>query len=158
MINKITIISITFFSILLCSCGFKAVHQKENNLIFLQNINVVGEKRLAHFLKNNILLVSNEDSKNKYNAEIKIDKQKNSKNKDITGKVTRYNLVLSATIELTNIDSDEKLNKTFIRSLDYDIAKIHSDTINNENAAIKNIIQTLSNDMISYINYSMRNN
>ena len=158
MIKKITIISITFFSILLCSCGFKAVHQKENNLIFLQNIKVTGEKRLANFLKNNILLVSNQDSKNKYNAVIKIDKQKNSKIKDIAGKVTRYNLVLSATIELTNIDNDEKLNKTFIRSLDYDIAKIHSDTINNENTAIKNIIQTLSDDMVSYINFSMRNN
>ena len=151
MIKKITIISITFFSILLCSCGFKAVHQKENNLIFLQNIKVTGEKRLANFLKNNILLVSNQDSKNKYNAVIKIDKQKNSKIKDIAGKVTRYNLVLSAT-------NDEKLNETFIRSLDYDIAKIHSDTINNENTAIKNIIQTLSDDMVSYINFSMRNN
>ena len=153
MIKKIPIISITIFSILLCSCGFKAVHQKENNLIFLQNINIVGEKRLAYFLKNNILLVSNKDSKNKYNAEIKIDRQKNPKNKDITGKVIRYNLVLSATIELINIDNG--VNKTFVRSFDYDIAKIHSDTINNENAAIKNIIQILSDDMVSYINFSM---
>tara|TARA_B110000444_G_scaffold230416_1_gene237625 strand:- start:2618 stop:2875 length:258 start_codon:yes stop_codon:yes gene_type:complete len=64
---------------LLISCGYKPSNQKNNNLVYLQNIEIIGEQRISYILKNNILLVSNKDSKNRYAAKIEIVKKKKIK-------------------------------------------------------------------------------
>ena len=108
-------------------------------------------------LKNNILLISDKNSPNVYDVSIKLIKQKDSKIKDTTGSTTRYTLKLSASLELTGLDSKDKIQKVFVRSADYNVASIHSDTINNENSASKNITQQLSDDITNFIILRMRN-
>ena len=61
--------------ILIFSCGFKPLKQKSNNQIFLQNVNIVGEQKVAYLLKNNILLISDKNSPNIYDVSIKLIKQ-----------------------------------------------------------------------------------
>ena len=155
--KKINIISIVVISILFLSCGFKTINQKNTNLVYLKNINISGERRIAYSLKNDLLLLSNENSKNKFNVEIKLSKKRISKIKDTAGKVTRYNLSLSADLKMISLDTNKKLQNQFTRTLDYDVAKIHSDTINNENSAVKSITQQISNDIDNFINLMMRN-
>ena len=150
------IIAISFPTILL-SCGFSPVSEKNSNIIYLQNINVEGERRIAYSLKNNILLVSSNNSKNKYDAKIKITQKKNQKIKDSKGKITRFNLTLTARLVLKDLDSSTKIEKTFARNRDYDVSNLHSQTINNESIAVKNIIEMLSDDMVNFIKLSMRN-
>ena len=151
--GKIT--SILIF-LLLSSCGFKPMHQKNNNLIYFNKIVISGDKRIGYSLKNNISLISDENSKNNYNAEIKLTKQRKIRIKEISGKVTRYNINLSALLKLTNNKNRKEIQKTFNRNADYDVATIHSDTINNENNATKNLTKQISTDIINFINLSMR--
>ena len=151
--GKIT--SILIF-LLLSSCGFKPMHQKNNNLIYFNKIVISGDKRIGYSLKNNISLISDENSKNNYNAEIKLTKQRKIRIKEISGKVTRYNINLSALLRLTNNKNRKEIQKTFNRNADYDVATIHSDTINNENNATKNLTKQISTDIINFINLSMR--
>mgnify|MGYP001218348971 FL=1 len=157
MIKNIKTIIGILLPIVLLSCGFSPVSEKNSNIIYLQNINVEGERRIAYSLKNNILLVSNNNSKNKYDAKIKITQKKNQKIKDSKGKITRFNLTLTAKLVLTNLDNKTKIEKTFIRNRDYDVSNLHSKTINNEDNAVKNIIEILSDDMVNFIKLSMRN-
>ena len=154
--KNIKIISILVFLILLSSCGFKPINQKNGNLINFRNIKVTGEQRIAYALKNNLLLISNKNSKNNYDAEIKINKKKNSKIKNSSGKITRYELSINVSLELTNLDDNIKINKSFVRSGDYNVAVIHSDTIDNEKNLTKNIIQQISDDAINFISLSIR--
>jgi hypothetical protein len=147
---------IIILTLLLLSCGFKPINQKDNNLINLKNINVVGDQRIAYLIKNNILLISNDNSRNEYNADITIIKNKSAKIKDSTGKIKRYSLSLSADLKLTNLSDKTELQKSFTRSSDYDVRSIHSDTINNENNVIKNIIQQLTDDITNFIILSVR--
>ena len=151
------IISILILTALLSSCGFKPIKQKESSSIYLQNINIVGEQRLAYLLKNNIRLLSDSNAKNKYDSEIIITNQKNIKSKDKTGKITRYSLIISANIKLISLDDKTETQNTFSRNADYEVATIHSDTVNNENNASKNIIEQLSDDIINFINLSVKN-
>ena len=160
MINltkKTKIISIFIISILLTSCGFKVMNQKQNEQIYIQKIKIVGERRIAYLLKNNIRLVSNDKSKKRYDVAIKIEKQKTDKIKDSTGRVVRYTLSFNLDLQLINLDTNNKKQKTFIRNGDYNVASIHSDTINNENEAMKNIIKNISDDIITFINMSTKN-
>ena len=154
--KNIKIISILVFLILLSSCGFKPINQKNGNLINFRNIKVTGEQRIAYALKNNLLLISNNNSKNNYDAEIKINKKKNSKIKNSSGKITRYELSINVSLELTNLDDNIKINKSFVRSGDYNVAVIHSDTIDNEKNLTKNIIQQISDDAVNFISLSIR--
>ena len=148
---------IIILSLFLVSCGFKPINQKNNNLIHFQKINIIGEQRIAYLIKNNILLISNSSSSNKYDVEIKIDKQKSPKIKDTTGKVTRYNLNFSVNLKLKNNAEDINTERNFIRDVAYEVAATHSDTIKNENNAAKSAIQQISDDMINFIALTMRN-
>ena len=151
------IILILSLSLLLASCGFKIVNQQNMDIIDIQSINVIGEKRIGYSLKNNILLISKSNSKNKYDVQIKITKKKTNKIKDSGGKVTRYNLSIAANLELINLDNKKKIQRIFLRNADYNIAKIHSDTITNEKKTALNITKQLSEDIISFITLAMRN-
>ena len=108
-------------------------------------------------LKNNILLISKKDSKNKYEIKLKIDKTKTSKIKNTRGEVTRYSLSVIVNLVMKNIINQKNISKSFTRNGDYDVATIHSNTMNNEKNAVKNIIQQISNDIISFITLHVKN-
>jgi len=148
---------IFIFFILLVSCGFKKITQNDNSAIYIQNIDVIGEKKISYWLKNNILLISNKDSKNKYEIKLKIDKTKTSKIKNVKGKVTRYSVSVMANLIVKNINNHKNISKSFTRSGDYDVAENHFKTINNEKNMVKNIIQQISNDIISFITLNVKN-
>jgi hypothetical protein len=149
-------ILILILSLLLSSCGFKRLNENNTELIYFKNINIVGEQRIAYTLKNNILIISKENSKNKYNAEITVQQQKSDKTKNKAGKITRYNLSVSAQLVLTNLDNNKKVQKSFTRDRDYLVAENHSETISNEKNATKNIVQRVSDDIITFITLMMR--
>jgi hypothetical protein len=110
MKKYIKIVPILFLiPLILLSCGFKPINQKNNAVIDIQNLNVIGEQRITYLLKNGILLISNKNSENKYNGVIKIQKSKKSKIKDKTGKVKRYNITLTANLELKDLKGNKNL-------------------------------------------------
>ena len=82
-------------------------------------------------------------SKNKYTARIETKIKKVNKIKDETGKVIRYDLSVTANLELKNLNNKREIKKIFVRSGDYDVAQIYSDTINNERNLIRNITKNL---------------
>ena len=142
---------------MLLSCGFKPINLKNEKLIYIKNIDVKGATRSAYFLKNNILLISDNNSKNIYDIELKITKKENSKIKNKSGRTTRYNLSLVAVLELKNLNNKMETKKMFFENGDYEVATIHSNTINNKKSVEKDIIQKLSEDIVTYITLSMRN-
>jgi len=148
---------IFMFLILLVSCGFKKINQNDNSSIYIQNIDIIGEKKISYLLKNNILFISKKDSTNKYEMELKIDKTQTSKIKNAKGQVTRYSLSFVVNLRMKNINNQKNIDKTFTRSGDYDVAENHSKTISNEKDMVKNIIQQISNDIISFITLHVKN-
>ena len=150
MIKKINIILILLFSLLLISCGYKKIIQKETN-INIQSINVTGENRIAYNLKNDIGLITNENSENRFRINLKITKKIDNKIKDTTGKITRFNLKINGDLVLINVKTLEETNKSFSKNQDYDVAENHSDTIKNEKQATKNVTRQLSGEVINFI-------
>ena len=155
--KNIEVITALILFILLSSCGYKQINEKDSNIIYIQDLKVLGEPRIAYSLKNNILLLSNKNSEKKYTGEIKINKNKNSKIKNKAGKIIRYNLSIEANLQLTNINDNRSIKKTFIRTGDFEIAEIHSSTIKNENSLTKRIIKQISEDITNFITIAMKN-
>ena len=156
MTKKNNIIFIFLVYTLLTSCGFKKINQSES-VIHLQNISINGENRISYLLKNNILVISNSDAQSKYDLEIDLKKTKSNKIKDSTGKVTRFNIEISANLNLQNYYDTEVISKTFSKNTNYEIADNHSKTVSNEKTAIKLTVQELSEEIKKFIIITTRN-
>jgi ribosome-binding protein aMBF1 (putative translation factor) len=156
MLMKKNIILIFVLTILTISCGYQKISQNYP-LVYLQNIKIDGETRLAYIVKNNILLISDQTAKDKYDIEIKIIKKKTNKIKNISGKITRYKLSFSATLMMKNIDTQKIINRNFNINSDYDVAKNYSETIKNEKNASKIAINQLSEEIKKVILFLARN-
>ena len=156
MLMKKNIILIFVLTILTISCGYQKISQNYP-LVYLQNIKIDGETRLAYLVKNNILLVSDQTAKDKYDIGIKIIKKKTNKIKNISGKITRYKLSFSATLMMKNIDTQKIINRNFNINSDYDVAKNYSETIKNEKNASKIAINQLSEEIKKVILFLARN-
>ena len=156
MLMKKNIILIFVLTILTISCGYQKISQNYP-LVYLQNIKIDGETRLAYIVKNNILLISDQTAKDKYDIEIKIIKKKTNKIKNISGKITRYKLSFSATLMMKNIDTQKIINRNFNINSDYDVTKNYSETIKNEKNATKIAINKLSEEIKKVILFSARN-
>ena len=118
MIKKIKIISIVVFSILLVSCGFKIINQTQS-LIYIQNINVTGDRQAGSIIKNNISLISNEEAEDKYTIDLKANKKTSTKIKNEKGKTTRYELIIMADLVLTTnkLLSKKRFQRVWIMKL-----------------------------------------
>ena len=156
MTKKKNIIFIFLVYTLLTSCGFKKVNQSES-VIHLQNISINGENRISYLLKNNILVISNSDAQSKYDLEIDLKKTKSNKIKDSAGKVTRFNIEISANLNLQNYYDTEVISRTFSKNTNYEIEDNHSKTVSNEKTAIKLTVQELSEEIKKFIIIATKN-
>ena len=149
------ILIIIVFSILLSSCGFKKINRDTNSSIYIRTINISGDKRIGYFLKNNILLISKKESNKKYDVDIKLKNTKTSKIKDRRGKTIRFTESIVLNLILENVDNSEKIIKTFSKNRDYDVAKNHTTTIQNQKNSIKNIAEQLSDEITNFLTLSI---
>ena len=155
MIKNIKVIS-TFLSLfLLLSCGYKIANQ-EKTFINLQNVNLSNNSRISQILRNNILLISSKDAGNRYEIILGTKENKTDKIKNSTGIVSRYSFAITVNLVLKNIDNQKKISKSFTQVLDYDVEKVHSDTVRNQKNVIKILTQKLSEDIIKFINFSTK--
>ena len=142
LISIILIISVS-------ACGYSRLNDQSNELKF-NNIEINGDKRLAHILKNKLTLHSKTESNNTYDLSINLTNSKTSKIKDATGKTTRFNLVLNGNLKLTN-NKKVVYNRMFTVNNDYDVSKNHFDTIRSEKNSMQNNVDALSEEITKYI-------
>lgn len=154
MLKKI-IFTIIFLT-LLTSCGFKKINTSLP-IVYFQNINIIGDGRISYLLRNNILLISNENAVDKYDIKIEIKQNESIKIKDKTGDVSRYNTVITLEFVMTNLNTKKNLTKTFSADDDYDVAKNHSNTIGNKKKATTAIIRRLSDEIKEFIQLKYAN-
>ena len=115
--------------LLLFSCGYKKINEK-----------------------NEILLISSQLGKNKISIELNINKTKEIKTKDASGKVTKYKIILNTNMKIRHMNDSKIINKNFVKSINFDVAKNHSDTINKEKISTKNLGNQIAEDIINFLN------
>ena len=142
LLNIILVISVS-------ACGYSRLNDQSNELKF-NTIEINGDKRLAYILKNNLTLLSKVESKNTYDISINLSNSKASKIKDVTGKTTRFNLVLNGDLKLTN-NKKVVYNRMFTVNNDFEVSNNHSDTIRNEKNSMQSNIDVLSEEIAKYI-------
>ena len=142
-----------FFLFLLSSCGFKVV-TNTNNYNF-DDIIISGDKRVNYTLKNKLISSSNTKSTNVIKLNIFTDKEKIIKEKNISNKVTKYEIKINAKIDYSFIKNGIKDNLTIVKTGFYDVGTRYSETLNNEKKLTNLLIDSLTKEIIKNLNIKL---
>ena len=151
MKKKLPFLYILTLLIVVSACGFKKINSLKQNLYFVNKIEINGEKKIGHSIKNEIFLSSSSDSEKPINIEINTKKKKEIKEKNIAGKISSYAVSLDVNLSIKSLKDGKKINNNFQKSGSYNVANSHSDTLANEKNTIKNLSEAITEDIINYL-------
>ena len=152
IIKKSLIVSLFF---LLLSCGFKKLNDNRE-LISIESFNITGDKRIGFDIKNQILLISNNDSQNKVKFSLDSKKIKTSKDKNTSGKITRYNIALNIILQIEELNKNDKFIRNFNYNVDYNVGENHSETIDAQKKATQNATDIIVEEIIRFLSLYYR--
>ncbi|MDA9078225.1 hypothetical protein N9J81_00405 [Pelagibacteraceae bacterium] len=142
-----------FFLFLLSSCGFKVV-TNTNNYKF-DDIYISGDKRINYTLKNKLISSSNPESINVIKLNIFTNKEKIIKEKNISNKVTKYEIKINAKVDFSFIKNGIKDNLTIVKTGFYDVGTRYSETLNNEKKLTNLLVDSLTKEIIKNLNIKL---
>lgn len=135
---------------LLFGCGFKIVNNQKFYNFNIVDVNSVGDNKISFFLKNNLKDKKNFENK-KIKLDIKIQKYKSIKEKNIKNQITKYEISLNLDIKYNIEGSDKGGSFTVNKSGNYNVEDQYSQTIKNEN----NLIESLSDKLVEDIKLNL---
>jgi len=135
----------------LSACGFKSMNQLKQKSYFVQQIALDGDKRIGYLIKNEILLSSSSNAESTIDISLAINKKKEIKEKNISGKITSYKLTLNVDLSVINVMNSKKIENKFIKSNSYSVANNHSDTLTNEKKSLENLAEAVTEDIINFL-------
>jgi uncharacterized protein YcfL len=115
--KKLIFVVIALF--MLNNCGYSPIYSSKNNNFYM-DISQKDRSKLNSKIENSIKKISNQNSENIIQLEISSDKKINIISKDKKGDPSRFNMIISLTINILNKNNYE-INKTknFTEKFDY---------------------------------------
>lgn len=111
--KNIVIITVLFF---VTACGYTSVYKNKTTNLQINILEMRGDNEFNNFIKNEINLYSNDNSKNKYEISILSKYIKNIISKDASGVATDFKVSVNAKISIINdeetkeFEFNEKIN------------------------------------------------
>src|SRR5210317_2617303 len=111
--KNLVIITILFF---VTACGYTSVYKNKTTNLQINILEMKGDNEFNNFIKNEINLYSNNNSKNKYEISILSKYIKNIITKDTSGVATDFKVSVNAKISIINdeetkeFEFNEKIN------------------------------------------------
>ena len=147
MIKKLLIIIAIFLT---SSCGFKVINYSDLGNFEISSISATGDNRINFNIKNK-LLASSKKGGSLIEIELSSKKTREIKEKNIKNEITKYEVSISIITKFT----DTLNNKThqFKKSLsgDYSVAKIYSQTLNNEKKLLELLTNKITEEILNEI-------
>lgn len=137
---------------LVIGCGFKVVNKSQSINFNLKEINTSGENRINYKLKNKLLIFNQNENNNKsYNINLKTDKIKKIKEKNINNVITKYEIKVSTQVIVSTLQEKEVVRFTTSESGNFETGERHSQTISNEKKLISLITSDLADQIIDQL-------
>ena len=147
--RKTLFILLLIFIIPLTSCGYTVV--KNNKNIDIQNIISSGNKKVSYVIKNQLLMNSSKDGKNKINIKLETEKNKSAKEKNVSGTITKYFLTLKAKLTIEDEKRNNIINKSFTVRGDFEVGSRNSQTIIIEKKKTENLTEQLAEQINTFL-------
>jgi outer membrane lipopolysaccharide assembly protein LptE/RlpB len=140
------ILQFLLYLLILTNCGFEVVNNRSNFKI--TELDASGDKKISFYLKNKLLLNSNNENNNLINLSIISNKTKSIKEKNISNQITKYEININTKVEYKILENETYKKFTVSKNGFYDVGAKHSDTLNNEKDLINLLIEEISEDIL----------
>tara|TARA_Y100000741_G_C18040380_1_gene472090 strand:- start:51 stop:515 length:465 start_codon:yes stop_codon:yes gene_type:complete len=142
--------------IFVTSCGYKNINLEGENDLNISQIILVGNKKIGRILQSEILLISSSEGNNKIEINLSSNKSKSVSNKDNSGKITKYDIVITADLIITSLNSEKISRKSFVKTGSFDVKTKHIDTINTEKKETRNLTNQVAEEILNYFKISYK--
>ena len=149
--------SLFIFLIFMSSCVYKNINLESENNLNVRQITLAGNKKIGRILQNEILLISSSEGSDKIEISLTTNKVRKVRNKDNSGKITKYDIVITADLIITSLNSDKTTRKSFLKKSNFDVKPKHIDTINAEKKETINLTNQVAEEILNYFKISYKN-
>ena len=142
--------------IFMTSCGYKNINLEDGNDLNISQIILVGNKKIGRILQSEISLISSSEGNDKIEINLSSNKSKSVSNKDNSGKITKYDIVITADLIITSLNSEKISRKSFVKTGSFDVKTKHIDTINTEKKETRNLTNQVAEEILNYFKISYK--
>ena len=142
--------------IFVTSCGYKNINLEGENDLNISQIILVGNKKIGRILQSEISLISSSEGNDKIEINLSSNKSKSVSNKDNSGKITKYDIVITVDLIITSLNSEKITRKSFIKTGSFDVKTKHIDTINTEKKETRNLTNQVAEEILNYFKISYK--
>ena len=143
--------------IFVTSCGYKNINLEGENDLNISQIILVGNKKIGRILQSEISLISSSEGNDKIEINLSSNKSKSVSNKDNSGKITKYDIVITADLIITSLNSEKISRKSFVKTGSFDVKTKHIDTINTEKKETRNLTNQVAEEILNYFKITYKN-
>ena len=153
--NKLYLILLTF--IFLASCGYEKINNKDIKVYEIIKISSDGEKRINYSIERAIKLNSSSSGLNKININFSTTKIKKTKEKNISNTITKYGITINTSIEVENTSKNKMFSRTISKEGFFQVGKTHSETMQSEKSTVKNLTDSIEEEIVNFLNINLKN-
>ena len=150
MVKKYSSLAI-FFLLFFYGCGFKVVDQSIYNFEIVE-IKTTGDNRVNFKIKNRLLYNSKKNFGKPLILEIKTEKNKSIKERNLKNQITKYEVQLNIDVSFTEINNQNKYQFNISKKSIYSVAKQYSQTLKREKKLVELMTEDLIDDILEEIN------
>ena len=150
MIKFLKIYLILLLVILITGCSYKPILSKQNYDFSVEKVELNGDKEVNYIIKERLINLKNQNTKNKYYVQIETSKIKNIISNDSKGDPSKLEIIISSTFQISNsekllIQRNVKMKNIYNNNSDKLKLKKY------ELFIINNLSQKISDSLISTI-------
>ena len=142
---------------LLQGCGYEKLYISDKKIYQIKKIEISGDQKISNIVKNEILLFSGPSAEKIINLKIDVQSAKSVKEKLVSGKISKYNIAVSADLNLRDINFKTLQTQQFHESATLEVSKIHSDTLIDQRKMIKSLSEKIAESITDYLNLYFKN-
>ena len=102
MIKFLKIYLILLVVILITGCSYKPILSKQNYDFSVEKVELNGDKEVNYIIKEHLINLKNQNTKNKYYVQIETSKIKNIISNDSKGDPSKLEIIISSTFQISN--------------------------------------------------------
>jgi outer membrane lipopolysaccharide assembly protein LptE/RlpB len=102
MIKFLKIYLILLFVILITGCSYKPILSKQSYDFSVEKVELNGDKEVNYIIKEHLINLKNQNTKNKYYVQIETSKIKNIISNDSKGDPSKLEIIISSTFQISN--------------------------------------------------------
>ena len=150
MIKFLKIYLILLLVILITGCSYKPILSKQNYDFSVEKVELNGDKEVNYIIKERLINLKKQNTKNKYYVQIETSKIKNIISNDSKGDPSKLEIIISSTFQISNsekllITRNVKMKNIYNNNSDKLKLKEY------ESIIINNLSQRISDSLISTI-------